>query len=29
VRPVTIVDVASGEEHEVGLINPNGYHGWA
>ena len=29
VRPVTIVDVASGEEHEVGLVNPNGYHGWA
>ena len=29
VRPVTIVDVASGEEREVGLINPNGYHGWA
>ena len=29
VRPVTVVDVASGEEHEVGLINPNGYHGWA
>jgi len=29
VRPVTIVDVASGEEHEVGLINPNGYQGWA
>ena len=27
VRPVTIVDVASGEEHEVGLINPNGYQG--
>jgi hypothetical protein len=29
VRPVTVVNVASGEEHEVGLINPNGYHGWA
>jgi WD40 repeat protein len=29
VRPVTIVDVASGEEREVGLINPNGYKGWA
>jgi hypothetical protein len=29
VRPVTIVEVASGEEHEVGLVNPNGYDGFA
>ncbi len=29
VRPVTVVDVATHEEHEVGLINPNGYQGWA
>jgi dipeptidyl aminopeptidase/acylaminoacyl peptidase len=28
VRPVTIVDVASGDEREVGDVNVNGYAGW-
>ena len=28
VSPVTVVDVATADEHEVGIVNPNGYQGW-
>ena len=28
-RPITVVDVATGDEHEVGPANVNGYAGWA
>lgn len=27
-RPITIADVATGEDHEVGMINANGYVSW-
>ena len=28
VRPVVVVDVASGNEREVGPVQVNGHHGW-
>ena len=28
-RPITVVDVATGDEHEVGPANVNGYASWA
>ena len=28
VSPVTVVNVATADEHEVGIVNPNGYQGW-
>ena len=27
-QPVAVVDVATADERVVGIVNPNGYHGW-